>query len=109
MTIKHPVFNLLQGTFQRVARGLQRVALASAKKAATLLDVLQDESVAQCVAEILQPTQRDARRCNTATLLFLKNNNSTHTHTYTHTYRASIGTGCNLLRPIASGSVGVMP
>lgn len=80
------VFNVLQGTFQRVAATSQRVALASAAFCATRSDVLRKQSVAQSVAQKFQPTQWDGGRCNTATLLSLYIKIITYVYTHTRTY-----------------------
>ena len=108
MTIKHLVSNVLWGLFRHVAPCFQRVALASAKKTATHRDVLQNQSVAQSAAEKFVSTERVSKRCNTATLLFLKRNITTYVHTYARVYRASIERGFELLRPMGSGSVGAL-
>jgi len=108
MTIKHPVSNVLWGLFGRVATCTQRVALAIPKKSATRCDVLQNRSVARSAADKVVPTERVSKRCNTATLLFLKRNITTYVHTYARVYRASIERGFELLRPMGSGCVGVL-
>jgi hypothetical protein len=102
----NPVFDVLQWVFQRVAEGAQRVALASARKCATLCDVLRSTSFSQRVALKVVSTEPLSKRCNTATLLLLKNFHNIHVYVYAHMY-VYIGEnkerGFELLRPRAVG------
>lgn len=83
----NPVFNVLQGHFQSVAPHLQCVALAVAKKTATLCNVLRNRSVAQCVARKAVSTECVRRQRNSATLLSSINYISMNTYTYGCVYR----------------------
>lgn len=105
--INHHVFDLWQRHFQRVAEGVQRVALFVIKLRATLCDVLRFRSVARSVAAKTTPTQWLGGPRNSATLLLLKINNNTYVHTCACVYRGNIDRHFEMLRPRKVASDGL--